>query len=97
MESFFYIVNHVFLPPKLPQKDDYQSKHAQALCLTVHKSLKQFIALFCSESATTLHQRAVWHALLKMTEKLCAAEPVSKNTLKRSISTMEPGGLFSPF
>jgi Family of unknown function (DUF6606) len=90
MESFLYIANHIFLPPKLPQSDDNQSDdHAQFLCITIHKYLKQYIAQHVSP-----HQSPRWNALLKMMENLFHPRSVSERQLQRSISEMKPGGLF---
>ena len=91
MESFLYIVNRIFLPPKLPQEDDDQGGiHSQALCIAVHESLKRYI----SGRTIAPHQVARWNAMSKMIENLCKARPASKDCLKRTISTMNTGGLF---
>ncbi|KAI1100553.1 hypothetical protein F4804DRAFT_348467 [Jackrogersella minutella] len=41
-ESLRYIVNHVFLPPQLPQADDYKVEHEEALLESVLRTLSSF-------------------------------------------------------
>jgi hypothetical protein len=38
------LFHHVFLPPKLPQKDDYDAKHELALLKSVIHALREFRA-----------------------------------------------------
>ncbi|KAF9503489.1 hypothetical protein BS47DRAFT_1402353 [Hydnum rufescens UP504] len=89
LQSFLSIVNHIFLPPRLPQKgDDQGDDHTQTLCVTIHKSLEQYITQHISPLQSTL-----WNALLKMMGHLCDARPVSEHQLQRFVSTMWPGDL----
>jgi Family of unknown function (DUF6606) len=93
LESFLSIVNHIFLPPRLPQKgDDQGDDHAQTLCVAIHTSLEQYITQHISPPQST-----PWNALLKMMGHLCDARPVSEPQLQRSVSTMRPGGLFDSY
>ncbi|OCK75837.1 hypothetical protein K432DRAFT_307659, partial [Lepidopterella palustris CBS 459.81] len=45
-EAFQYQINHVFLPPELPQKDDTSPLHEKALMETVSAALKRFRSYF---------------------------------------------------
>jgi hypothetical protein len=40
--SMMYLVHHVFLPPKVPQKDDHSATHEEVLLKTVIRGLKDF-------------------------------------------------------
>lgn len=37
-----YIFNHVFLPPNVPQQDDYQDSHEKALLGVIEHALEHF-------------------------------------------------------
>jgi hypothetical protein len=45
-EAFQYQINHVFLPPELPQKDDTNPLREKALMETVSAALKRFRSYF---------------------------------------------------
>jgi hypothetical protein len=45
-EAFLYQINHVFLPPELPQKDDTNPSHEKALMETVSRALERFKSYF---------------------------------------------------
>lgn len=38
-----YIINHAFLPPRLPQEDDYNAKYSKVLIETCQTRLKEFV------------------------------------------------------
>ncbi|KAI0480855.1 hypothetical protein GGR56DRAFT_688190 [Xylariaceae sp. FL0804] len=42
LEELTYVVNHVVLPPRLPQGDDYSTRHEKALLCTVIGALASF-------------------------------------------------------
>ncbi|EGN92655.1 hypothetical protein SERLA73DRAFT_65475 [Serpula lacrymans var. lacrymans S7.3] len=60
-----YIINHVFCPPKLPQKDDSSIKHDQELCALVLQCALEFRDVLSREAAFR------WDAIIKMLDQLC--------------------------
>ena len=59
-----YIINHVFLPPKLPQKDDSDDTKSAALIGQVLAALRSFQAHIPEE------ERPVWNACIKMVNNM---------------------------
>jgi hypothetical protein len=49
-----YIIDHVFLPPKLPQEDDYNANYERRLVSCVRDALKSFEALAGSEALSAV-------------------------------------------
>ena len=59
-----YIINHVFLPPKLLQTDDHSPAMDAALMAQVLVSLKEF------KACLPLEERSVWYTGIKMLSKM---------------------------
>ncbi|THU85243.1 hypothetical protein K435DRAFT_764380 [Dendrothele bispora CBS 962.96] len=66
-----YIVNHVFLPPKLPQKDDYTMPNEEYLCEIVHQSAMKFRSQYVAQD------NVGWNAIINMLDNLDASLPFS--------------------
>ncbi|PBL01428.1 hypothetical protein ARMGADRAFT_1059170 [Armillaria gallica] len=66
MEELLYIINHVFLPPKLPHADDRESANDIALCRVVLDSAKRFQA----SRSNSDH----WESIVKMLRKFKASQ-----------------------
>ncbi|KAF8326301.1 uncharacterized protein EI90DRAFT_3070280 [Cantharellus anzutake] len=56
-----FVINHVFMPPKLPQEADESPERIDFLLSTIRKSMK----LYKQQHAAPEHQ-ALWDSLLKM-------------------------------
>lgn len=87
--SLEYIVNHAFFPPKLPQSDDYNICHEEALCQSIVQS-----AISYKEQIPARDQNR-WDVFLKMLRHLGAtqkSESLHKTSLKKSIAGMQIGG-----
>lgn len=41
-EALQYMINHIYLPSKVPQKDDYKASHEKTLLDTTSHALEQF-------------------------------------------------------
>lgn len=89
-DSLSYIINHVFLPPQLPQKDDYdpdQSKNLIKLCLS---GLTYFLRYIPSE------QHPQWAPLITMLRDMLAVRNngsvLDKGKLVAAIQRMCVGG-----
>ena len=84
-----YLLNHVFLPPKLPQKDDYDAEHDDALCRFIYDASFEFSA-FLSPS-----QQMQWQIIVQMlTNLLKSTRVLDKDVLVTNISHLEIGGQF---
>jgi hypothetical protein len=90
-----YIVNHVFLPPNLPQKDDqpesyYANDHDLAL-LTLRCASK-----FCEQAARSDEELSVrWKPILAMLKNfahLNDAEPFTTDDLRDRLTSLSDGG-----
>ena len=82
-----YILNHVFLPPKLPQKDDYDADLDAALCRLVYDAALEFAA-FLSES-----QQGRWSTVSRMLRNMRDSAGVLDNhMLVTNILVLEIGG-----
>ena len=82
-----YVLNHVFLPPKLPQQDDYDAEHEAALCQFVYGASLEF-ATFLSPS-----QQLQWSIVIQMLKNLLESTRVlDKDVLITNVSHLEIGG-----
>ncbi|THU82236.1 hypothetical protein K435DRAFT_844470 [Dendrothele bispora CBS 962.96] len=73
-----YIINHVFFPPKLPQKDDYTIPNEEYLCKIVHQS-----ALKYSRSQHIAQDNvAVWEVIVDMLDNLVKCHAQGGLTIK---------------
>ncbi|KZP26585.1 hypothetical protein FIBSPDRAFT_928540 [Athelia psychrophila] len=89
-DSLEYIANHAFFPPKLPQEDDYQICHEEALCSSVVNS-----ALAYREHIPA-DDRDRWDRITKMLQHLQATqefESLYKESLRESITGMQTGDI----
>jgi hypothetical protein len=95
-----YIVNHVFLPPNLPQKDDqpesyYANDHDLALLIL------RCASEFYEEAARSDVELSVrWKPILKMLENfahLNDAEPFTADDLQDRLISLSDGGTCQNF
>ena len=88
-EDLLYALNHVFLPPKLPQQDDHDPDRDVALCRLVYVASQNF-ATILSES-----QQAQWSAVIQMLENLLESTgALDREMLITNILHLETGGQF---
>jgi hypothetical protein len=87
-----YIVNHIFLPPELPQKDDHNPENDRALCRELCQSACNFYGLLPSDGRTR------WDPIIEMLQCLCdfhELDVLSKDCVKSAMERMQPGGMLS--
>ncbi|KDQ19218.1 hypothetical protein BOTBODRAFT_184299 [Botryobasidium botryosum FD-172 SS1] len=65
MQDLSYLINHVFLPPKLPQKNDSDSAHEHALCVFVQRCAVRFL------QRVSPPQRLIWEPIFRSIDRLC--------------------------
>jgi hypothetical protein len=93
-QSLRYIINHVFLPPKLPQEDDSHVKNDYALIEECEGALRSFQA----QISPNEHWR--WAACTRMLSKMLEMRDVSGDTISGKIeeslgSMVDRGNSFS--
>ncbi|KAF8454797.1 hypothetical protein BGX38DRAFT_1171611 [Terfezia claveryi] len=88
-DSLTFIINHVFLPPKLPQKSEVDAgEHNSALlrlCVRAAEDYKQFVSWEVQEA---------WEPAFKMLEnfsRLDNANALDASAFKRAVLGMKPG------
>ncbi|KZP04846.1 hypothetical protein FIBSPDRAFT_1054420 [Athelia psychrophila] len=85
-----YIANHAFFPPKLPQEDDYQICHEEALCSSVVNSALAY------RKHIPADERDRWDRVTKMLQHLQATQEFAslyKESLIESIAGMQTGDI----
>jgi len=91
LEDILYVLNHVFLPPKLPQKndDDTVTDRDQVLCRLAYNASRDFFT-FLPQS-----QQAQWSTVSRMLKNfLKGARVLDKDVLVTDISHLRDGGQF---
>ncbi|THU98858.1 hypothetical protein K435DRAFT_659994 [Dendrothele bispora CBS 962.96] len=89
-----YIVNHVFLPPKLPQKDDYTIANEEYLCKIVHQSASKY---FRSQNIAQ-DKVAMWKAIIDMLDNLMkchAQEGLTAEGIEYALGEMKEGSVLA--
>ncbi|KAK7434626.1 hypothetical protein VKT23_020092 [Stygiomarasmius scandens] len=90
MSSLDYTIHHVFMPPKLPQKDDYTAENEEALCQTVHWSAVRYALSGLLEPE---HEQ-IWSFVVKMLSAITqsqAGEGMSMDTIEEKLMQMQEG------
>jgi hypothetical protein len=85
--SLNYIIDHIFLPPKLPQNDDLNLTNEYKLCQLVHRFAKEYRDLLPTD------QR--WNTLTQMLNVLCVSQEsstLSNDYMQESLEKMQCGG-----
>ena len=88
LEDTLYILNHVFLPPKLPQEDDTNTDHDIALCHLVYDASLGFTD-FVSK-----RQQQKWSIVSQMLQTLLKTrlDVLDKRVLSKEILALREGG-----
>lgn len=93
-EHLHYIVTHVFLPPKLPQKDDQKISMDWMLCDTTYQHAIKFQRHLHADEATR------WAPIVRMLRCLRDSQQynaLDAHDIQRSMTDMQPGGVYSGF
>jgi len=92
-----YIINHLFLPPRLPQADDSGPTGTQALLQHVTDSADAFVEVLCHQNVDISVLRS-WCTLHKMLESMAVlhqSEYIPLEGLHNSINYMEIGDILT--
>lgn len=84
-----YVVNHIFLPPKLPQKDDTNEVMELALARHVYQAAVKYSQLLPQQGIMK------WSYIVKALGKLCLLHErslLSENVIQKSLFEMKSGG-----
>jgi len=87
-EDIRYVLNHVFLPPKLPQEDDYDANHDVALCRLAYQASLEF------DTFLSQPQQKKWSTVKQMLKNLLESTPrlFNNDVLVTNISHLKDGG-----
>ncbi|TVY81339.1 hypothetical protein LSUE1_G008843 [Lachnellula suecica] len=88
-EALMYLVHHMFLPPKLPQKDDTNVTHQKMLFSTLTAALSQFIKLLPDD------MKAVIERVLTMVHNSLAVHEFGSETILLQIHAQNAGLMIS--
>jgi hypothetical protein len=94
MSTLDYIAYHVFLPPKLPQKDDYTIIKEMSLCRTVVQSATKYL----HSGQVEERFRSDWEVLVIMLGHLArsqSTEGMDLDVVEKAFLSMEEGGELS--
>lgn len=84
-----YLLNHVFLPPKLPQEDDADAERDAVLCRLVYNCSSNFCTYLSQ------HQQENWSTVINMLEALDKITGAfDKGVVAKEISNLNDGGKF---
>jgi hypothetical protein len=85
-----YLFHHVFLPPKLPQEDDYHAEHECTLLDTVICALQGFKAYLPGQQDQII--TSVITMLSHLREILGSCGDVTEKALKRALERLDSQG-----
>jgi len=89
LKDILSTLNHVFLPPKLPQEDDTNADRDVALCRLVYHASREFTG-FLSQP-----QQQQWSIVRQMLKTLLETTQVlDKYVLVKNILCLRDGGQF---
>lgn len=71
LNKLHYAVNHVFLPPKLPQEDDLTTAREHGLCSIVHLAAETY------GKYLPFTQKAAWERIVKMLKNVRDSQDTS--------------------
>lgn len=80
-----YVINHVFLPPRLPQKNDTTPDNELALVGSLHKSLLKFKELEPTASAAL-------DPAINMVGRFYGKEATTVATIQENVCALAEGG-----
>ncbi|KAJ0418503.1 hypothetical protein BJY00DRAFT_314871 [Aspergillus carlsbadensis] len=93
-EARLYLLNHVFLPPELPQEDDYDATHESILLDTAVDALHQFEALVSEHHRESVDPVTKMVVLLRSTRG--SDGQVNELRLKHALATLNSSGNVLP-
>lgn len=86
-----YIITHVFLPPKLPQKGELDRDEGKALIDLITEAAAEWKNIIPSE------ERPDWEPIVRMLHHLRDFQTLSEGQVASWITQMHPGGTSTPF
>ncbi|KAK7435185.1 hypothetical protein VKT23_019755 [Stygiomarasmius scandens] len=92
MSTLEYIIHHVFMPPKLPQKDDYTAVNEERLCRTIHRAAVNYAK---HAVLTTPEEKHVWKHLVKMLDNIAewqSPRGMSIDLIEKGLLDMQDDG-----
>jgi hypothetical protein len=98
MSHLQYMVEHVFLPPRLPQSHDAETEQKDGTLykFVAHSSQLFLKALVDSEHAPSRHDLQCWERLVNMLNIMASIHQehqLSREDIKSALRRMRPGGM----
>jgi hypothetical protein len=92
-QSLLYIINHVFLPPKLPQKDDFNQSMEVDLLGMVLEALQKFLSFSVSQADADIINQTIgmMKTLVSVLDKTGA---LLETQLTQAMASLSQNGLF---
>lgn len=93
LEALEYMISHLFLPPQLPQKNDWDSSNHTKIIQLLLKSIDRFITQMTE--MTDNDALFVWRALRRMVEHMAdtrTGSSLDEHTLANVMLHMQPNG-----
>jgi len=88
--TWCYFANHIFLPHKLPQKDDLDIIKEHDLCCLVYDSAVSY------KNSLPIDQQLRWESITRMLENLCTSQmspTLSEDSIRQAMAKMRSGGM----
>ncbi|KIM82965.1 hypothetical protein PILCRDRAFT_819766 [Piloderma croceum F 1598] len=88
LKNWYYVLNHVFFPPKLPQKDDFDMVKEHGLSVLVQEYAQAY------KYRLPIQQQRRWESIIRMLKNLSISQDspaLSEEFINKSIGTMIPG------
>lgn len=90
LEDILYALNHVFLPPKLPQEEDHEPDREVALCRFAYDASQEFLRVLPLQD-----QQRKWLTVVQMLKNLLestSTQVLDRDVLIADILHLENGG-----
>ncbi|GAW18489.1 hypothetical protein ANO14919_079650 [Xylariales sp. No.14919] len=97
-ETLRYIINHVILPPQVPQGDDFNPLHELGLLRTVIKSLSAFANVVSDEpAATTIHSiTQSMETMMRLHDFTSSKVSIDEARLKQELASLSNHDTYLP-
>lgn len=89
-EDLSYVIDHVFLPPKLPQADDFDVTKEHSLCSLVHGAAQEYTLFTADERWNPIPK------MLKLIHEAHRSHVLSNDQIIASMAAMQSGGDIFP-
>ena len=94
LDAIVYMIHHIFLPPELPQEDDFDPQHERILLDTTSDALRMF------KTAAEYGQRDIIESIRAMIDNLRILRDdsgaIDSGKFESALQELPQRGMFSP-